>query len=230
MKKLLVIAMLLCLVLCSVFAAKGDIKVGAQVGYGFDWTSLKFSVSDKYIKDLITEGGLYLVGTGSYNVADDVSIKAEIGINTMGKANLKVDSTIDPSESEDSTATDSTPVNFTAYLGGEYGFDVNDEISVGVGLGIDMMMGKQSANTDDKANGRIGVGMEAVGKYSINKQLEVSLGAKYSIYFINTGSDTEAIIPYMIKGAEETAKLVSGASVSHFQSGLKIFAGCTYAF
>ena len=154
------------------------------------------------------------------------ALSMEIGINTMGKAHLKVEST-DSSESEDSTATDSTPVNFTAYLGGEYNFEVNDEIGVGVGLGIDMMLGKQSAESDDKANGRIGVGMKAVGKYAINKQFEVSLGAKYSIYFINTGSETEATIPYMIKATEETAKL-SGASFSHFQSGLKIFAGCTY--
>ncbi|MBO4424090.1 MAG: hypothetical protein J5768_01115, partial [Spirochaetales bacterium] len=59
------------------------------------------------------------------------------------------------------------------------------------------------------------------GSYAINKNLDVLLGARYSLYFINSSES--------LKEAREDAKEL-GAKLSFNSSALRIFAGCTYAF
>lgn len=224
MKKVLAIALVLCLVVGAAFAAKGDIKVGGQLGFGFDWTKVHVHTdlgggasADYTMK--VRNSGLYFNATGEYDVTDAIGVKAEIGLMTMGKQSVyeRTEITGFPTGEETVTDKNATPMNFTFYLGGQYAFEVSKGINVAAGAGLDIMMGKQDSSDDAKSNTRIGVGIEAVGSYAINKNINVTLGAKYSIYFANTNED--------IKKAFKDAKDAGG---SVFQSGLKIFAGCTY--
>ncbi|MCR5443072.1 MAG: porin family protein [Sphaerochaetaceae bacterium] len=214
-KRIFAIVLIVCLVSGIAFAAKGDIKVGAQAGFGTDRSSYKSIVAGNkvnYNKTIFN--GFFFVATGEYDVTDAIGIKAEAGILTMGKGtsrvickDLGIDSTLDGPEA---------PVNFSFYLGGQYEFEIGDDFSLAAGAGVDMMLGKQDKDLE-KGNGRIGVGFEAVGSYAINNDIDVTLGARYAIYFINTNSDDARNIQDW-----------KDAGGSVFQSGLKIFAGCTY--
>ncbi|MBO4279571.1 MAG: hypothetical protein J5891_07160, partial [Spirochaetales bacterium] len=58
MKKVLAIALVLCLVMGAVFAAKGDIKVGAQLGYTGAFYNEKLSAdSDNWMQVKASVGG-----------------------------------------------------------------------------------------------------------------------------------------------------------------------------
>ncbi len=201
-KKVFAIVLIVCLAVGVAFAEKGDIKVGAQAGYANELVSAKYAEE----KGKLVSNGFYAAVSGEYDVTDEIGVKLEAGIDTMG------------TWKDDSGDSTTAPVNFSFYLGGQYAFEITDEISVAAGLGADMMLGKQFNKDNDyeNINARIGVGAEVVGSYAIAKDIDINLGARYGIYFINT--DSEGMINFL---KDHDYKI--------FQSGLKIFAGATYA-
>jgi len=223
MKKGLAIALIMTLVIGAAFAAKGDIKVGAQVGWGFDWMRMNKTqtiLDHEYTGIEITKyNGLSAVLTGEYDITDAIGVKLEAGINLMGKQKnisiWKKDGVVVSEEVVDDP--DTTPMNYAFYLGGQYSFAVNKQIGITAGAGVDMMLGKQGSSDDEEVNGRIGVGLEAVGSYAVTDKISVTLGAKGSIYFFNTGEEFNY---YKEKMQEIGWK--------YLQSGLKVFAGATY--
>ncbi len=214
-KRLFAIVLIVCLTVGVAFAAKGDFKVGAQAGFGTDRIRFKNTYGSDTTGTIKSyNNGFFFVATGEYDVTDEIGVKVEAGILTMGTNKTRtvikdydVDETIEGSEA---------PVNFSFYVGGQYSFSITEDICVAAGAGVDMMLGKTYKEAD-KGNGRIGVGVEAVGSYAISKNIGVTLGARYSIYFINTNKDDAQNI-------EDWRD--AGSKV--LQSGLKIFAGCTY--
>ena len=223
MKKVLAIALVLCLVMGAVFAAKGDIKVGAQLGYGVGFANVKTSeeVAPGVKASIVSKGhagGLYLTGVGLYDITDEVSVKAAIGINTFGKMKTKVSVTVaGETVSDEQESPDTMPTDFSIYLGGQYAFAVTKEIKIAAGAGLDMAIGKTSKADDAKTNCSIGIGAEVIGSYSINKQLDVNIGARYSFYFIDTDENLK-----------ETRKYYRDNGGSYTETALRIFASATY--
>ncbi len=222
MKKVFAIALVLCLVMGAVFAAKGDIKVGGQLGYVGAYSNQKVAEnSNNYIQTKANVGGFGFEVGGLYDVTDEISVKAELGLAFFGKATGRVTtciagnkSTTDPVKSDEAT-----PMRFTTYVGGQYAYAINKEFKVAGGAGLDIALGKESTADDAKTLFSLGVGAELTGSYAINKNIEVLLGARYSFFFVNS-SET-------IKKAKKAAEDL-GAKLTFNTSALRIFAGCTY--
>ena len=177
-KKVLVLALVLVLAVTSVFAAKSDMKVGAQLGYG-GRTAIE-NMEDGEVYKLINNG-FYGAFTFEYGITDEISVKAEAGINTMGGLKVKYDDVVDDD-------WDPTPVNFTLFAGAFYNYAINKEITVYGGAGLDMLIGKFEKESDDKADVGFGLGLEAGASYKINKQISVNAGGKFAWHFVNTSN------------------------------------------
>ena len=114
MKKVFAIVLIVCLAMTAVFADKGDVKVGAQLGMG--------TVSEKGKEKLLTvdtttvssNGGFYFALAGEFEFADNIALKAEVGMNLLGKATVKVTA---EGHTESATASDKSPALFAMYFG-----------------------------------------------------------------------------------------------------------------
>ena len=213
MKKVFAIILMVSLVFGMAFAAKSSgLKVGAQAGYGAEF--LKLSKDSSYIK--VNNGGFYFAGTAEYDFSDSFAGKVELGINTMGKA--KSTAKIGGIAEVTGTASEASPMHFSAYVGGEFALEVSKDFNFLVGAGLDALIGKESSDDDAKVNAAIGLGLEAVGAYSVNKNVAVTFGAKFGWHFINTDDDID-----------DAYGSLGDNGVSTSNVSLKFFAGITYA-
>ncbi len=214
-KKVLVIALVLVLAVGSVFAAKkADMKVGAQLGFGADSVTASGKGDLSGNSTNVLHSGFYGAFTFEYGVSEDVSLKAEAGINTMGKAKTTI--TVKKLGTNSNTSEDeNTPINFTVFAGAIYNIELNKQLSAYVGGGLDMLIGKLSSNEDAETNAAIGLGAEAGVSYAIDKKLSINAGGKFGWHFVNTNADVE------------DAK--SGDNYSTSNISYKFYAGATYA-
>ncbi len=236
MKKVLAVALVLCLVFGAAFA-KSKIEIGVQAGYGNEYTQLEGSEASISVPSVsntrmvaLSQGAFYAALTGSFGIAEDIAIKAEVGINTMG--HLKEQMTLNGSSGGEVTYKNPTPMNFNFYLGGEYNIDFSSGFGFAAGLGLDIMYGKEAPLADEAPNGRIGFAVEAIGKYEISKNIKINLGGRFAVHFLNTGDTSKAYIAKLIKdGKDWVDSPVVGVSksFSHFQGGFSVFAGVTYS-
>ena len=207
----------------SVDKKKSNLQFGIQLGGGFDNTNVKLSYAGTKLKGKIKEGGFYLAATMEHKLKPSFVIKTELGFLTMGKATFV---TYNNGAKNTEKDEDKTPANLNIYVGGEYIFDFKT-VKLGVGGGLDLMSGKQSSDLNDKPNGRIGIGLEVVGKMAITKGLTVTAGLKGVLYFLNSGSYSDSYIPALFYDIRTIAKENNGKS-SHSQFGMKFFVGCIF--
>ena len=212
MKKVFAIVLIVCLAMTAVFADKGDFKVGAQVGFGTLGLSVKKD-SDNYLK--VKNSGFYFAGTAEYDFSDALAGKVEFGLNTMGKAKTTL---CVLGVSTNSTASDPSPMQLSAYVGLQYNIELTKELDLGLGAGWDMMIGKETNADDAKTNAAMGVGFEVVAAYKLNKSTALTLGSKIGLLFINSDDD--------IADAYSTAT-DNDWKVS--QNSLKFFAGVVFS-
>ena len=222
MRKMIVAVLVVLLLTAGTVFAKG-FEIGAQLGYGLDRTVINTETPVEKSRFVQKAGGFSLSLTGEYNLSKEFGLKLEAGFQTMGVATYYLNG---KKNAEDPNGA--TPMNWNFYIGGEYNLDF-DSFKLGIGAGADMMYGLQTAIEEDKPNGRIGAALEVVGKYEVSKGITLTAGAKGAFYFINTGSSSESYVPLDFAYWENETKL-EGGKASHFQYGLKFFAGCTYAF
>ncbi len=212
MKKVFAIVLIACIAFGVAFAAKTDLKVGAQLGYGAEL--LKVSKDSSYVK--INNGGFYAAGTFELGLSDAFAIKAEAGINTMGKA--KTTTKLGSVAEVSGTASEASPIHFSAYAGGQYALELSKDFDLLLGAGVDALIGKESSSDDAKVNAAIGLGLEAAGAYNVNKNVAVTFGAKFGWHFINTDDD----IADYYSTLDDNDVAISNVS-------FKVFAGLTYA-
>ena len=212
MKKVFAIVLIVCLAMTAVFADKGDFKVGAQVGVGTENLSITKD-SDNYVK--VSNAGFYFAGTGEYFFSDAFAGKIEFGLNTMGKAKSAGKAL---SIAFDNTADDPSPAMLSAYVGAEYGIELSKTFDLYIGAGWDMMIGKESNADDAKTNAAMGLGVELVGALELQKNLDLTFGVKYGLFFVNTDDDlADAYSTF----ADNDCKVRN--------SSFKFFAGITYS-
>ena len=212
MKKVFAIVLIVCLAMTAVFADKGDFKLGAQVGVGTENLSITKD-SDNYVK--VSNAGFYFAGTGEYFFSDAFAGKVEFGLNTMGKAKSAGKAL---SIAFDTTADDPSPAMLSAYVGAEYGIELSKTFDLYIGAGWDMMIGKESNADDAKTNAAMGLGFELVGALELQKNLDLTFGVKYGLFFVNTDDDlADAYSTF----ADNDCKVSN--------SSFKFFAGITYS-
>lgn len=210
-RKALLIILIVFLAFGMAFAARqGDVKVGAQLGYG--WQSLKMTKGSNYCK--VSNDGIYVAATGEYNFSPELAGKLEVGINTMG--NAKYSYKIGPFTYND-VKSSKTPTHISVYAGAEYGLKLTKKVGLAFGAGADFMIGKEANASDAKTNAAIGLGLEAVGSYALKKNLDITLGVKFGLHFINTDDDIDDFYGSL------------GDDVKVNNMSYKIFAGATYA-
>ncbi len=195
-KKAIAIALVLVVALGSVFAAKGSLfasksvpsnKVGVQLGYGA--RSFTVNVPDIKTTTNYLSSGFYAAGTFEFGVSKNVALKMEAGINTMGK--LKTTTKVGSLSNDSKTATENTPVNFTVFTGVVYDLALNDKLSLDLGAGMDVMIGKLSSSENAKTNAAFGLGAEAGVSYAIDKNVSIVAGGKFGWHFLNSNDDVQ---------------------------------------
>jgi opacity protein-like surface antigen len=213
-KKVLVIALVLVLAVGSVFAAKkADVKAGVQLGYGADSLTLTGKGNLSSLSTNVLHSGFYGAFTFEYGLSEDLSFKAEAGVNTMGKAKATMKS--NSGSYENNSEDENTPINFTVFAGAIYNIELNKQLSAYVGGGVDMLIGKLSSAEDAETNAAIGIGAEAGVSYAIDKKLSINAGGKFGWHFVNTNADVE--------------DSKSGDNYSTTNISYKFYAGATYA-
>lgn len=212
MKKVFAIVLIVCLAMTAVFADKGDVKVGAQLGFGSSSLSIKYNDDNNVT---VGNGGFYFAGTAEFGLSDAFAGKVEFGINTMGKpkASGKV-----LGASYSKTYDEASPLQLSAYFGLQYNIEVSKDLDLGIGAGWDMMIGKVSNDDDAKTNAAMGAGFEVVAAYKMNKSTALTFGTKLGLLFINTDDDIDDAY---------TTFADNDCKVS--QTALKFFAGLTFA-
>lgn len=220
-KKAIAIALVLVVALGSVFAAKGSLfasksvpsnKVGVQLGYGA--RSFTVTVPNAKTSWNILNSGFYAAGTFEFGVSKNVALKMEAGINTMEQSKTTYSyngNTVDSA----SKASENTPINFTVFVGAMYDLPLNDKLSLDLGAGMDVMIGKIQAYEDSKVNAAFGLGAEAGVSLAIDKNISIVGGGKFGWHFLNTNDDIQE----------------SSSSDNHKTSNLtyKFFGGLTYS-
>ena len=213
-KKVVVIALVLVLAVGSVFAAKkADVKAGVQLGYGADSLTLTGKGNLSSLSTTVLHSGFYGAFTFEYGLSEDLSFKAEAGVNTMGKAKSTIKS--NTGSYENNSEDENTPINFTVFAGAIYNIELNKQLSAYVGGGVDMLIGKLSSSEDAETNAAIGIGAEAGVSYAIDKKLSINAGGKFGWHFVNTNADVE--------------DSKSGDNYSTTNISYKFYAGATYA-
>ena len=199
------------LVVCALFA--GSIRVGGQAGYSSEQFSLNEQLFGGKVATTEKSRGFSFAVEGEFSFGEfsDVCLKAEAGIQTMGKLRT---STTTNDGTEETVASEASPVNGNAFVGIQYNVDFNEDFE-GFGVfGVDTTFGKVGSWD---FNVRIGIGIETGVRYVMNEDFAFDLGVKMSIFFLNT----DKTVAQKIK---ETKKL-GGSS---FQSDLKAFVGVIY--
>lgn len=198
-KKAIAIALVLVVALGSVFAAKGSLfasksvpsnKVGVQLGYGARSFTVTEKATGSNIGVNVKNSGFYAAGTFEFGVSKDVSLKVEAGVNTMGQSTT----TTKISGNKWNTpkkANDNTPVNFTVFAGAMYVLPLNDKLSLDLGAGMDVMIGKLSSSENAKTNAAFGLGAEAGVSFSVDKNISVVGGGKFGWHFFNSNDDVQ---------------------------------------
>ena len=195
-KKAIAIALVLVVALGSVFAAKGSLfasksvpsnKVGVQLGYGA--RSFTVNVPDIKTTTNYLSSGFYAAGTFEFGVSQNVALKMEAGINTMGK--LKTTTKVGSFSNDTDTATENTPINFTVFTGIVYDLALNDKLSLDLGAGMDVMIGKLSSSENAETNAAFGLGAEAGVSFKIDKSVSIVGGGKFGWHFLNTNDDVQ---------------------------------------
>ncbi|MBO4409597.1 MAG: hypothetical protein J5775_02490 [Spirochaetales bacterium] len=170
----------------AVFAAKADMKVGAQLGYGAE----REYASDEGKYASLDYSGFRISGTFEYGFADSLYAKASVGIATLGQGRY----VFNPGAAPFSANTTDAPVNFGVYLGAEYSYDIGESFRVSGGLGFDALLGKMwtlgsieyGETSDAVFNARMGIAGEVTGSYRIDKDLAVNLGGRFAWHFYDS--------------------------------------------
>lgn len=214
MKRFVAVLIIALFVVGGIFAfsfSTENLKAGAQVGY----THMGLNFGDDTLELGVYVPGISVSGTAEYGITEAIAIKAELGANIYLHPHT---SATYGGETHREVADETVPVHFNMYLGGEYGFVLNDRFSVSAGAGFKMMVGKLDSDMDS-ANVYFGLGMEAVGRYKIDEHFTATAGLQFGWFFANTAEDLT-----------EQAKLVRDAGGHWFEHGVNAYAGVVYSF
>lgn len=179
MKKTITIILLACLSITMAFAA-GNLKVGLQAGYTGNTIKFK-AVLGTECDWKTTLNGFYVAATAEYPFADELSVKAEIGAEFLRGKDFINDTEFEPISDDEQPG-----VHFTAFIAPKYCFELADKFCLDVAAGVNMIMGRQTGDSEKTFNFALGVGAEATCFYEVISNLEVGIGGKFAWHFLNT--------------------------------------------
>ena len=192
-KKVLTLVLVVFLAMTCVFAYRGEIKVGLNLGAGLDGWSKSNSGSKN---DVGLYAGFYGAGTFQYGLTDSFSIKAEVGVNTFSQF---IKSNSNP------VSTNSRTANVLASVAAVYELPLDRIFAMDVQVGLDSIIGQPAVGSGYGSNVAIGVGLGTGFIVNCTDEIAVSLRVKLPIYLINTNSaygETISNGKYTLLGAQ----------------------------
>ena len=209
MKKVIIIALMACLVLGAAFA--DGLKVGAQGGYGSFVTGM-VDEDDAASYLMTSQNGFYGAASLEFDATEALGLKAEFGVLAPSKAYITVrngkDDKPETEEIPDGTI-DLKPI-FTGYLGLQFNADLAKTLTFTVDAGLDLFF----AGEGDDFNLGIGAGAEVISSFNVSDNFSLNVGGKFGYYFFNTNEDLKEPPVPGVKLAFFSWKAFAGATIN----------------
>ena len=226
-KKVIAVLLVLVLVAGAVSAKEVGVKVGAELGWGFD--IVKSTLTTKVLsKSTSTVSKYYNNGfagnlTAEYDFNEYFGVKASFGLMFAGKANEKIG---DNDKKEIGTEKSGTYID--AALDAKYSVALSDSLSLSALAGVEIVSGyisKSSSSDANKYTKNFAFGLNAGAElsYDIAKNIDLNLGCTVAWLFTNNAKILEG------KSASDSTT-DSGISYKSTSFYVRPYVGCTYAF
>ncbi len=180
-KKILTVVLVVLFAVTSVFAYKGEMKVGASMGLGFDGWGYTINEDEK-----TSQVGMYGGFCGSanfqYGLTNSLYLKGEVGINTFSKY-VKVKTNEEPVFPNVSPRKP----NFLVSAAVVYDIPIGTILNIDLQIGVDTAIGKPSYGSEE-SDIAIGLGLGLGLGFNITQQISLGLNAKLSAYMANTNA------------------------------------------
>ena len=199
-KKVLVVLMVLVLSVGGLFAKDLGIKVGAQLGWGFDIGSLTNKTQDVAIK--AKNNGFAFNFTGEYAIDKDWSVKANFGMMFAGKTTLV---NIEDTNSQSMKSDTSAGLYIDVAVDAKYTYAINKEISVAGLAGFELVSGHLLKDyysmgyalgwsDEDFNNVAFGLNLGVEGSYKITDEISVVGGVTGAWFFVNSSKAVKDVV------------------------------------
>ena len=200
-KKIFTMVLVALLAMTCVFAAKGDVKVGLDLGVGSD----NVAYDDGNNRANAITIGLNVTGSVKYCVSDSVFVKAELGFNTYTEAAIYVNDV----RKYDTELADRNP-NCVFYAGAVYNIPIgrSELFEWEFGAGLQGTAGSCFKTND--FNLSLGLGFEETVIFNLTKELSFTATTRAGIQVFNSNTkyanwlkdrDSKSIPVYMTLGA-----------------------------
>lgn len=232
-KKVLTVFLILALVVTALSAKDSGFRVGAQLGWGFDWvkntSTGKNPLTNKqdsnkfYYKNNGFAGAL----TVDYNFDEFWGIRGTAGMMFAGKTNYKFN---DGNYSEITSVVNSG-LTWDFALDAKYTVALSKKLNLSALAGAELMTGyiwkyeSEDANKDLK-NVAFGLNAAAELSYKVNKNVYLNAGVNGGWFFVNNAE----ILKESNDVVSSTLKKLTDATFSTSSFILRPYLGATYAF
>ena len=228
-KKVLVVLMVLVLAVAGL-SAKGSVKAGAQLGWGFDIASMNVTEKNKEGSMGAKNNGFAFALTGEYAFDKNWSVKANFGMMFAGKATAGYNAR---GLNVEVYSEEASGLYIDAAIDAKYTYAINKQISVAGFAGFELVSGQLLKDFDSVvdqlgigyddsnfANVGFGVNLGVEGAYQLTNEVAITGGVNFAWLFVNSFSSTE-----FAKSMQEEADKFS---VNSFY--IRPYHGATYAF
>ncbi len=228
-KKVLVTLLVIALAVVSVSAKDSSMKLGVELGYGFN--TVKNTVSgtvlgnESNVKTNYKNNGFAVNLSGEYLITDNWSVKADVGMMFAGKANIK------SGDSDAITASEISGLYMDYALDAKYTHVLNKDFSVSALMGLELLTGHIRKTKDEDTNKKLrntafGVNFGAELSYAVDKHFSIVAGCDFAWLFVNNCESLKTDSGSIVVGS----KTYASAKSSNTSLGLRPYLGATYAF
>ena len=236
-KKSIIVLLVLVLSISGLFAKDSGIKVGGQLGWGFDIVKIKIEKDETQITKMKNNGFAFNL-TGEYDFDENWGVVANLGMMFAGKTtfvNQDSEGVIDNQQLNDRAGL---YVDFA--LDAKYTYAINEKVSVAGLAGLELVAGQlvkswssfepsslaesepEEQDSDlDLYNVALGLNLGVEGSYKITDKISIVGGATGAWFFVNT---SKAVNDYAAMAEDKGCKV----SVASFY--IRPYVGATYSF
>jgi hypothetical protein len=231
-KKVLAVLLVLVLAVSGLFAKDLGIKVGGQLGWGFDIGRMSNTEDDgdKTVIKAKNNGFAFNI-TGEYDFDQNWGVKANFGMMFAGKTHVLLinDNKID----WDVTSDERAGLYIDFAVDAKYTYAINDTISVAGLAGLELVAGHLLKDYDsmgsslgikhpdsDFYNVAFGLNLGVEGSYKITDEISVVGGVTGAWFFVNSSK----CVNETVEGWKDNSEKVSVASFY-----IRPYIGATYA-
>ncbi len=224
-KKVLAVLLVLAIAVTAVSAKEVGVKVGAELGWGFDVVkstrTLKLKSSDSLVRKFYNNGFTGNL-TAEYDFNEYFGVKASFGLMFAGQAKAK---TGDSDKEEIGTEKSGTYID--AALDAKYSVALSDTLSLSGLAGVEIVSGyisKYSSSDENEYTKNFAFGFNAGAElsYDIAKNIDINFGCTVAWLFTNNAKILEGKTLKI-----NDTEIYSYKSTSFF---VRPYVGCTYAF